>query len=338
VYRILARRVANRIAAGLLLLAAGAGQPAAAQPAAGAAVQGRNAPPAQASLPAVSARPPIGPKPAVLWYPGFARDGRLRSAWLEALEAERAHDYREAAGIFEKLIHDAPEEPHTYWRIARDYAWISELTPPSDRETRARYGTLAMAWADRGLKVDPRCSECCFYKYAGMGRVALAHGILSSMSWLKQLGQTLDQCMQNPPSFAHAPWDSELGNLYYAAATFYRLLPNSRMLEISVGVRGDRRRSLEFARRSTQVSDRRIDYNVGLAAALLCVGREDDRQELVAEGRSLLERVPQLDDLIPTDPIDRRSAARLLSEPDRACGYSRDEWSQDESHVARSGS
>ena len=155
---------------------------------------------------------------------------------MSALDHERRYDYLEAARIFEHLIAQAPEEPHTYWRIARDYAWLAELAPPSDVEMRARYGTLAMAWADRGLEIDPRCGECCFYKYAGMGRVAMARGILSSMRWLKQISQTLDRCMQNPPAFVHEPWNPELGNFYYAAATFYRMLPDSRMLEISIGI------------------------------------------------------------------------------------------------------
>jgi len=292
---------------------------------------------ADPDLPPVDARPPIGPRPAVLWYPGFAREAALRTAWVSAVESERRYDYRKAAQIFEHLIAQAPEEPHTYWRIARDYAWLAELAPPSDLEMRARYGTLAMAWADRGLTIEPRCGDCCFYKYAGMGRVAMAHGILSSMRWLKQISQTLDRCMQNPPSFVHAPWNPELGNFYYAAAAFYRMLPDSRMLEISVGARGDPHRSLELSRRAIALADQRIDYNVGLGASLLCVGRTDDREELLTEGRAVLQRVPGLQDRMPTDPLDRNAARRLLEEPERACGYSRDAWNDGGQPLARRG-
>lgn len=288
-------------------------------------------------LPPVSARPPPGPRPIVLWYPGFAREDSLRAAWVKALEHERRLDYLEAANIFEQLIAQAPEEPHTYWRIARDYAWLAELAPPSDIEIRARYGTLAMAWADRGLQIDPRCGECCFYKYAGMGRVAIARGILSSLRWLKQIKQTLDSCMENPPGFVHEPWNPELGNFYYAAAAFYRMLPNSRILEMSVGARGDPHRSLELSRRAIALVDQRIDYNVGLGASLLCVGHSDDREELSSEGRAVLKRVEGFRDLLPTDPLDRRAARRLLGDPEQACGYSRDAWNDGAQPLARSG-
>jgi tetratricopeptide (TPR) repeat protein len=292
---------------------------------------------ADPTLPAVSAHPPISPRPAVLWYPGFAREDALRSAWVRALDYERRYDYLKAAQIFEHLIAQAPEEPHTYWRIARDYAWLAELTPASDVETRARYGSLAMAWADRGLAIDARCGECCFYKYAGMGRVATARGILSSMAWLRQISQTLDRCMQTPPAFVHEPWNPELGNFYYAAAAFYRMLPDSRVLEISVGARGDPRRSLELSRRAVALAGQRIDYNVGLGASLLCLGRSDDRAELLKEGRAVLERVPEFHDLMPTDSLDRRAARRLIEQPERACGYSRDAWNDGGEPIAKRG-
>jgi hypothetical protein len=289
----------------------------------------------------VSARPPVdrplGPVPSVRWYPGFARDALLREAWESALEHERAYDYREAARVFESLIGKAPEEPHTYWRIARAYAWLAELTPASDSETRVRYGNLAMAWADRGLQIDSQCGECCFYKYAGMGRVAIAQGVLSSMGWLRQISQTLDQCMSNPPAFVHEPWNPELGNFYYAAAALYRLLPDSRVLEVATGIRGDPQRSLDLSRRAFALADQRIDYHVGLAASLLCVGEEDDREDLVSEGRAVLERVGALRDLMPTDPLDRRAAKRMLEQPQSACDYSRDAWNDGEQPLARHG-
>jgi hypothetical protein len=312
------RRAPTEVAALLLALAVGAA-------------------PAGAEPPAVSARPPLGPRPAVLWYPGFAREDALRAAWVSALEHERRYDYLKAAQVFEHLIARAPEEPHTYWRIARAYAWLAELAPPSDVEPRARYGTLAMAWADRGLTLDPRCGECCFYKYAGMGRVAMAHGVLSSMRWLKAISQTLARCMQTPPAFVHEPWNPELGNFYYAASAFYRMLPDSRMLEMAIGTRGDPQRSLELARRAVALADQRIDYNVGLGAALLCVGQADEREELVAEGRAVLRRVGGLRDLMPTDFIDRRAAPRLIEAPEQACGYSRDDWNDGEQPLAQRG-
>jgi hypothetical protein len=289
-----------------------------------------------ASLPDVAARPP-SLAPDVRWYPGFARDVELRGRWLRVIELERELDYAGAAHLLEELIGRAPGEPHTYWRAARAYSWLGELTPPADAAARARYGTLAMAWADRGLQIDPRCGECCFYKYAGMGRVASTNGILSSVKWLGEIAQTLDRCLAMPPTFAEEPWNPERGNLYYAASAFYRLLPDSRMLEASVGVRGDPERSLELARRASALVPQRVDYTVGLGAALLCAGDAEERDELIAEGKIVLARVPQLRDRLPTDRLDRRGAEHLLGDPEDACAYTRDTWFDGRGRVARSG-
>lgn len=292
-------------------------------------------------LPPVGAPPPAAPRArlpgGVWWYPGFARDEALRADWESAVERELVNDYLGAARRFEELVAKAPDEPHTYWRVARDYAWLAELTPTAEVGERARYGRLAMSWADRGLQLDPRCGECCFYKVAGMGRVALANGVLSSMSWLTQIAKTFEQCMTIPPSFVHAPWNPELGNLYYAAAAFYRLLPDSRMLEFSTGIRGDPQRALDYSRSAVALVADRVDYNVGLAASLLCVGEEEERGDLVAEARAVLARVPELPDRMPTDGLDRRAAQRLLAQPESACSYSRDAWNDEPQPLASSG-
>jgi hypothetical protein len=104
------------------------------------------------------------------------------------------------------------------------------------------------------------------------------------------------------------------------------MLPDSRVIEIAIGTRGDPKRSLELARRAVALSDQRIDYNVGLGASLLCAGQQGDREELVSEGRAVLQRVGDFHELMPTDSIDRRVARGLLAEPELACGHSRDDW------------
>lgn len=273
-----------------------------------------------APAPATAAPPPAQ------WTPARAEDPEIRALWKLGLDFESERDYLAAAKSFEKIALRLRDRSHVFWRIARDYSILGELTPATDKALRLRYANLTMAWADRGTQVDPSCGECCLYKFAGMGRLASTNGLFASVSWLGELAETLERCLELDPSFVHSDWDHERGNLYYGAATFKRVLPESRWMKMILGVRGDRRRALELSRKAHAIAGMRIDYNVELAASLLCLGYDRDEDEKVAEGIAVLRKISQLEELAPTDPLERISASRLSESPNKACGYTRDGW------------
>ena len=137
-----------------------------------------------------------------------------------------------------------------------------------------RLGQLAVSWAERGLGLDPDCAECCLYKFAGMGLLIRSQAAVFNVRWTRPIYQTLQACLENPPTFVHASGDHEAGNLYYAAARLYRLLPETRWARAVLGAGGDKELALEFSRRAFRISPGRIDYNAELAASSLCVGQQ----------------------------------------------------------------
>jgi hypothetical protein len=56
----------------------------------------------------------------------------------------------------------------------------------------------------------------------------------------------------------------------------------------------------------------------------LCKGQTDGDDALISRGRATLERIASLEPRMGTDRVDKLHARVLLSEPERACGYSRD--------------
>ena len=50
----------------------------------------------------------------------------------------------------------------------------------------------------------------------------------------------------------------------------------------------------------------------------------------MAEGRQVLERIPALPDVQPSDSIDREHAVILIQHPDQSCEYSREAWIEKE--------
>jgi tetratricopeptide (TPR) repeat protein len=261
------------------------------------------------------------------YHPPFSQDPTLRSGWIAAHHLEYDHDYAAAAKTFERLFEKVPEDPHLAWRIARNYVLWGDLTRLEDSSGRRRLGQLAVSWAERGLGLDPDCAECCLYKFAGMGLLIRSQAAVFNVRWTRPIYQTLQACLENPPTFVHASGDHEAGNLYYAAARLYRLLPETRWARAVLGAGGDKELALEFSRRAFRISPGRIDYNAELAASSLCVGQQRNDPALRSVGLSLLADIERLSDVRPTDPRERDAAARLAADPDRACAYSRSEWS-----------
>ncbi len=140
----------------------------------------------------------------------------------------------------------------------------------------------------------------------------------------KTMAELIDRGIALQPSHTDGEYNSTLGNLYYASSNFYRTVPDWRILEWLIGVRGDKERALRDIRKAVEISDRRIDYRVELGATLLCLGSSKDDPGRVAEGIEVLEAAHTLEPILDSDPRDLAFARIMAREPEKACGFSRD--------------
>ncbi len=253
-------------------------------------------------------------------------DAEVTAMWARGLALERRNDFLAASSAWEPITARYPQESHAYWRIARNYFRAAQVLPPDQAERQKSLYLLAEQWADRGIAVDPRCGECYLYKLAGLGRRLALGNMITAARHASEIASLLDRALELRPAFRDNAWNSELGNVYYAAAAFYRILPDWRWLSWAIGVRGDKRRALDYIRKANEISRDRVDYHVALGATLLCVGRDEDDRRLTQEGVDVLRNVRVLPTHLDTDAIDRRIAGELISQPDRACGYTSHDW------------
>jgi len=221
------------------------------------------------------------------------------------------------------LAAELRDDVHLHWRIARDTIHAAEQVPPGKTNRRRALYEEALDWAKRGRALEPSCGECCLYEFAARARLLTPSGALPSPGSLRRVGTTLQACLERPPTWRDGPDQSELGNLYYGAATFYRRLPRARWFEWVAGVRGDRERAVALGRRALSLAPDRIDFLVELGASLLCLAAERDDPETRAEGIAWLERATELPERWPGDATDRERARAMLDDPRRACGNSR---------------
>jgi hypothetical protein len=201
---------------------------------------------------------------------------------------------------------------------------IGESLPEDDVAARLPVFEEARAVSTRAFELDPRCPECCFYRFASISRVATTRGALRSMGLVREAGRQLTTCLaMPPPTWSDADWNHEQANLYYGAAVYYRMLPDNWWAQNLLGLRGDRREAARWARRAVEVSPDRLDYRVELGIALVCVGEAFGDGAARREGLEWLADVDQLPDRMDTDPVDRNRAEEVRLEPGSACGNAR---------------
>jgi hypothetical protein len=253
-------------------------------------------------------------------------DPALRELWAEGLALERREELIESSRRYERLAERLPASAFVRWRLARNYWRHGERLPVEARRDRLLWFEQAERWASAALVLDARCGECVLWKLASLGRIATTAGVWQAAGMASRIAELIDLGLELRPTHVDNPDNVELANLYYAGAAFYRVVPDWWWLTLAIGVRGDNHRALDYIQKAIAISGSRLDYRVELGAVLLCIGSDEEDPARVEEGRRVLAQAMALPDFQSTDRFDREHARVLATEPERACGYSRDGW------------
>ena len=237
----------------------------------------------------------------------------------ESETLEKQGDLLGAAALLETALGSAPADAQLHWRIARDLMRHAERNPALDDDERAALYDRARSWAREGRTLAPDCAECCLYEFAGTAGLASVRSLAGAVVTVREAGRLLDQCLANPPRYRDAS-GSEEAALYYGAALYYRLMPDSEWMGWATGQRSDATRAVAFARRAVAIEGDRARYRLELGAALLCDGTRRKDAAALEEGRRWL------DDAAAGTGADAARARSLRAEPPgRGCELSHDD-------------
>jgi hypothetical protein len=192
--------------------------------------------------------PPAAPLPPAIAALGL--DAAQTHLWHEGLALETRESFRASNERYEALAAAHPESVFLLWHVARNHWRYGERLPVDAKEQRRAAFTLAQEWAERALARDPNCGECVFWSVVSMGRLATTQGILTSARVAKPMASLFERGIALQPTSRDNEWNTTLGNLYFAAAAFYRVLPDWAWSEALIGVRGDKDRALDYIARS----------------------------------------------------------------------------------------
>jgi len=275
------------------------------------------------SASAAGSGPPPPSDPVLAALQGMD-DPVIRDLWRQVDAREQAADYlgsNQLLRLIDPLLENAADPR---WREARNYYQHSKTLPSEDKAGQLRFLELAIEAAERGLALEPDCTQCMLWKYAALGRTPTLRGQLSGRRDVKTLASLLERGIEISRRDSAPRSRATLAQFYYASASFYRMVPDWFWLPWVVGVRGDKPRALGDARRAVALDPSRTEYQIELAASLLCLGETKDRAFDTREGLEILKAIEKLPPPLSSQANDAQLAGLLLRAPKDACSFSRD--------------
>ena len=114
-----------------------------------------------------------------------------------------------------------------------------------------------------------------------------------------------------------------------ALGIFYRAVPDSFIVRLFQGIRGNLDKSVLHNRKAIDLSPNNITHNKELGVSLLCRGKKKGREDDIMEGKKYLQRALELPARDARDRIDQEDSKRLLADHSLSCRYSRSNQLED---------
>jgi hypothetical protein len=230
-----------------------------------------------------------------------------------------------------------PSDPELYWLAARCQFEIAEGYGRNDPsvDKLAMYDEM-LALCDRGLELSPGHPHLHFARSVAVGRIGTTRGVLASLFLAKDVeGSALAAAAPGYTYRSLYGRESLPADAHLVLGIFYRLVPESWVVKVLAGTRGDLALSIEHLEKAHALEPKRVSIAKELGVSRLCYAQRRNDPAMAAQGVAALTVALSIPAEQPTDYIDHRHVRQLLADPSLACGYSRDgQQDVDEAAVA----
>lgn len=234
-----------------------------------------------------------------------------------------AKRFEQGLGLAQQRLAQDPDDLVLAWMRARFRYELGELHG-EDFDKKAWYQRMLEEVED-ALARHPGDPHLLFLHGLAMGRVGTTRGVLATLGFVDDVEAAWLAAEAAGTRYAslgleeHLPCDHAL-----VLGIFYRIIPDSWVIQLITGTRGDLDKSLAYHQSSCDCSPDRIRSLIERAVTELCIAESRDDAPMRARGMSTLAYIRSLPPSLPTDFIDQEHALLLSEQPDLACDYSRD--------------
>lgn len=243
---------------------------------------------------------------------------------LEVLYHER--HFQDGLKLVKEQIVATPDDHELYWHQVRFMFQIAEAVPKTDATfDKLAWYTEMVEIANLGLTKKPGDPHLLFGLGLGHGRYGTTKGVLSSL-FLADDVEDAWLTAANSGYLYRSIGDEEMMpcDVQNGLGIFYRLVPDSWVVDKIAGTRGSLTKSVEWLKKADQCGPNRISVLKEYGVAQICYGQKNKDEGSIGAGISTLARAAGLPVKGINDRIDLQHIATLIADPDLACGYSRD--------------
>lgn len=233
---------------------------------------------------------------------------------------------RQGLELARRRLAQNPDDPELYRHVARFKFEFGEVVSrdEADFDKLALYQEM-YDLLNKALELDPGNAHLLFNRGIALGRLSTTRGVLSSLSNLKAVEADWLAAAAAPYRYrAIADAETMPCSAYLTLGIFYRLVPDSWIVGLLAGTRGDLDRSLMWLEKADACRPGRVGIVKELGITELCIGDTRKDPAMTARGIATLSRLHSLPDNHTTSELDKKHATSLMADPKLACGYSRD--------------
>lgn len=236
--------------------------------------------------------------------------------------------FKEANDLLMALYKTNPSHPDICWKISQNYYEMGErIDIKKDKAGKMTMYKKAEEWAQKGMKQNPNLADNAFWLAVALSQQAQTQGIISTLMNDRTLAKRIEQYYLKAAGAKEFHYKDKNSNTVasanYALGIFYRKIPESSVVGMLMGTKGDIEKSVKYCRIAVKMFPGNIEFQKELGVSLLCYGTRREDPKATAEGKTVLNGVLKMKPETSLDRTDIGDAKRLLADPSLACGYSR---------------
>jgi len=270
-----------------------------------------------------------------LIIPAYKDDHLLPTGYIQAIEKGEPyislwkieHDFGkdiDAEKALKKILKKYPKNVKAHWVMALNYFLRGEGLPRLDEKGRELEFAKGREWGKKCVKLDPQNINCRLFLGSNTGRMITNSGGLTKAWYASEIHDTFKAGAKSKAHYRFGNSMTSLGTVYHALGAVYRMVPDSFLVKLFFGVRGDIKKSIHYHKLAVATKPSRIPYVTELAASYLCSFDRDEDQKALEAGKKELKRCLSLKPRMKIEVMSQEDCGKLLKTPELACGYSRD--------------